>query len=210
MTRAVVFAIVLAAAGAPMAQAQVFGQFGDARTLALNGRVAGAFFQASESSIGVVGQLRMSFHPGVDFAFQGGISRLDVGDVTRSAIRLGTDVRLRIVEASLDLPVDIAVGGTLGVETADEFNLLSVGPTGVISHTLDLGGISTSPYLGVAVLFSRLDLGNFDQTDVSLGLRLGADFEFQPSLHALIELQPRFSDEFNDGFSFAAGVQTSF
>lgn len=210
MKRAWWLALVFVAVCAPAARGQVFGQFGDARTLALNGRVAGAFLQASESSLGVVGQLRMSFHPGVDFAFQGGISRLDVGDVTRSAIRLGADLRLRVVESSLDLPIDVAVGGTVGVETADEYNLLSVGPTAVASHTFDVNGMGLSPYFGAAVLFSRLDLGAFDQTDVSLGMRLGADFEFQPSLHALIELQPRFSDEFNDGFSVAAGIQTSF
>jgi hypothetical protein len=211
MKRALIlFALVLASLGAVPAHAQVFAQLGGATPVPMNARLAGVFLHLSENSSGALGQLRLSFHPGVDFGFQGGVSRVDVDGPSRTGIRMGADFRVQVAAASTDMPFDLSLGAGIGIETADEFTLLAVGPSVLGSRRLEFGGQPLTPYGGIAALFSRLDVGDLNQTDLGIAIRLGADYEIQQSLHVLLELQPRFSDDFNDNFSFSVGVQTSF
>ena len=75
------------------AGAQAFGQFTAAQTLPVNGHLAGGYIQSSSSQLGVLGQLRLSFYPGVDFGFQGGFSRHDYAGGDRTTLSLGTDLK---------------------------------------------------------------------------------------------------------------------
>lgn len=206
------FAAILAVAvlGAGTAHAQVFGQMGGARPLEMNGRRAGVMLQMGEQTLGLLGELRLSFYPGVDFGFQGGISRVDVGIGRRSAVRLGADFRTRLVQNTYEMPLDLALGGAIGIETADDYTLLSVAPVLQTSRTIELAGRPFTPYGGVSLLFSRLDVHGENQTDLGIGLALGASWEIQRDVHLVGELQPHFNDEFNDNFSALLGVQTAF
>ncbi len=202
--------LVVATLGAGSAHAQVFGQMGGARPLEMNGRRAGVVLQMGEQTLGLLGELRLSFYPGVDFGFQGGVSRVDVGIGRRSAIRLGADFRTRIAQSTPDMPLDLALGGAIGVETADEYTLMTVAPVLQVSRTFEFAGRPATPYGGISLLFSRLDVTGENQTDLGLGLALGASWEIQRDVHLLAELQPHFNDEFNDNFSALVGVQTAF
>ena len=55
-----------------LAWAQVFGQYTGANPLEPNQHLFGAYLHTSDSVLGAVGQLRLSFFPGIDFGFQGG------------------------------------------------------------------------------------------------------------------------------------------
>ena len=210
MKRVLLLALASVLAGSTAAHAQVFGQLGAAPPLAMNARQAGGFLQFSENSFGAVGQLRLSFHPGVDFGFQGGLSRVDFGEASRTAVRLGADFRAQVVHASEQLPLDLSLGGAVSVETADEYTLLTVGPSVAASRTLTAMDRPFTPYAGAMITFSRLDLSSTNQTDLGLSIRLGADLELQQDLHLLLELQPRISDDFTDGFTVVLGVQSAF
>ena len=117
-------------ASRPHAHAQVFGQYTPAEILPVNARLGGAYVNFSEDVVGALGQLRLSFYPNVDFGFQGGLARLDLRTTTKTSLRLGADVRFGVAKATAGRPVDVAVGGGLGVETSDNYSVFRIGPVG--------------------------------------------------------------------------------
>ena len=211
-------AAVLAAALVPAcpAGAQVYGQFTGAPLVPLNGHLFGTYFTASKDVIGGLAQLRLSFHPRVDFGFQGGLTRLDPGGgaAPRTTLRMGGDVRWRVSEVGPAPPTaraDVSAGASLGVETADQLKVISLGPSIVASRTLGgAGERGFIPYAGLALLFSSRDAFGVEDTDISLPLRLGVDARIAPELRIVAELQLFIADRYNDDVGLAAGVNLPF
>ena len=205
--------LVAALAIAVPARAQVFGQFTGAPTVPPNGHLFGAYLNASENVLGGLAQLRLSFYPNLDFGFQGGLSRLDPGGgiATRTTLRLGTDLRWQVAQANTAFPADIAVGAGLGVETADNFKVVTLGPSVVASRTTPMGsGGGIVPYAGLAFLFRSRDAFGIEDSDLSLPLRLGLEARFSPALGVAAELQLFIADSYNDHVGFAVGANLPF
>ena len=205
----------------PSAHAQVFGQYTPAGILPVNSRLGGAYVDFSENAVGLLAQLRLSFYPNVDFGFQGGLSRLDLETHSKetdtwqtsrkTSLRLATDVRFGVARASASQPVDLAVGGGLGVETSDNYTLLRLGPSVVASRSFTFSNnASVAPYAGLMLLFSSQSLGGESATDFSLPARLGAELRSIPGVSLTAEIQLRIADDFYDHTGFSAGVNLPF
>lgn len=193
------------------ATAQVFGQLASAEVLPLNGHQAGFYLNAGDNALGGLAQLRMSLYPGFDFGFQGGLQRVSWKNVDRTTLRLGGDLRTSVAHSGEGFPFDVAVGGGLGVETSDNYHILTLMPSGVVSHSYGVGrNGSISPYLGLGISFASVDAGTTRQTFLSLPLRLGADFRVMPGMSLAAELQIPIGDGFNDGFAVMTGVNLPF
>src|SRR5262249_1446166 len=112
----------------------------------------------------------------------------------------------QIATQSASFPVNVSAGGAIGVESADNFSLLSVGPQALASRTLDNAGQWVA-YGGASILFTRFDLGNnVTETDVSFQQRGGMEFRPNTDLRLLAEAQLAVSDEVRDDFSVTFGV----
>lgn len=207
----VVMLLVAGLAGATAAGAQVFGQYTPADVLAVNARQFGAYVDFSENTAGLMAQLRLSFYPNVDFGFQGGLSRLDLGSSTKTTLRLGSDLRVGVGRAGQRFPVDVAAGGALGVETTDNYTSIRLGPSLVVSREMPLsGGSSVVPYAGAMFCFNNVSVHGESDTDFSLPLRAGAELRAIPGVRIAAELQLRLGDDFDDDVAFAAGVNLPF
>lgn len=203
--------IVALCALAPRTEAQSYGQYGGADPLPVNGRMFGVYLNASDNVVGILSQLRLSFYPGVDFGFQGGFARYDLGSTNRTTLRLGGDLKGLITEASEQSPLDLAVGGHLGVEVGDNYNVLHIGPTLVGSHTFSMGeNGGVVPYGSLGLMFSRVSVGDADDSDFSFPLRIGVEVRTTPEFRFLAELQVNVGDDFNDDVGLAAGVNLPF
>ncbi len=209
--------IIIACAGlvlamaAPVARAQVFGQFTSAQPIALDSRLGGGYLSFSKSESELLGHLRLSFHPGVDFGFQGGASRVSVSNVNRTSIQLGGDVKVLVARVSPTFPLDLSIGGAIGVSSADDFTVLSVGPRLVMSRPVALAGNShLSPFAGAALLFSRSDLAAGNKTDASLPVRFGVEYAPGPDVRVVAALQVGVSDEIRDDLKFTLGANFPF
>ncbi len=205
-------ALLVAALGTAVpARAQVFGQYAGATPVPPNGHLFGAYLNVSENVVGGLAELRLSFYPNVDFGFQGGLTRLDPGGTidTRITLRLGVDLRWQVSQAGPAFPADVAVGGGLGVETADNFKVVSLGPSVVASRNLGDGG-GIVPYAGLAFLFRSRDAFGVEDSDLSLPLRLGLDARLTPAIRLVAELQLFIADSYSDHVGFAAGARLPF
>jgi hypothetical protein len=189
-------------------RAQVYGQFTGAETVPMGGHVFGAYLHASQDIFGLLGQLRLSFYPNVDFGFHGGITRIQFGSSDRTTLRLGGDVKFQVIKAGA---VDLSAGGAVGVETGDEISVLTIGPTMVASKTFPMGATGgITPYAGLGLLFSNVDVRSNQTTDFSVPFRFGSELKLSPELKLVAEIQLRANDEVNDDFSFLTGVNLPF
>ena len=210
MKRAFVAASIAVAVACGPAHANIFGQYVPAPPLPVNEHLFGAYLGASDDVVSLLAQLRLSFYPGVDFGFQGGLSRIDFGSDKRTALKLGGDLRFAVLRADAQLPIDLSLGGALGVESGDDYSILSLGPTAVASRTFKVGSSALSPYAGIVLQFSSIDVGPLDDTDFSIPLRLGAELAAAPGLRFCGELDLRLGDDFNDDLGFSVGVNLPF
>lgn len=202
---------LMLALSAHAAEAQVFGQFGAAPPIGMNTRLAGGFVSFSKSETEGLGQLRLSFYPGVDFGFQGGLSRVSVLGHNRTSIQLGGDLKAKLAKQTETFPIDLSVGGGIGVYSADDFTVLSVGPSIVASRTLALSnGTELAPYAGLSVLFSRSDAGSTTANDTATPLRLGAEYRPNVDVRFIAELQIGVSDDIRDDLKFTLGANFPF
>jgi hypothetical protein len=189
----------------------VFGQYTPAEILPVNARLGGAYVNFSRDVVGALGQLRLSFYPNVDFGFQGGLARLDLGTTTKTSLRLGADVRFGVAKAAAGRPVDIAVGAGLGVETSDKYSVFKIGPSVVASHTFPFSSSSSvAPYAGTMLCFTSWDVDPKTGTDFSVPVRLGADLRAIPGVRITTEFQLRLGDAFDDRTAFSAGINFPF
>ena len=103
------------------------------------------------------------------------------------------------------------MGGALSVETGDDYNILSLGPTAVFSRSFSMGnGGGITPYASVGFDFSNIDVPPTNETDLSVPVRGGAEFWVSPEIRFMAELQLQLSDSFRDDFGFSAGVNLPF
>lgn len=209
LAAALILAVLLAFA--PAAGAQVFGQFTGADVIAVNGHETGAYLVASDNVLGLLGQLRMSFYPGVDFGFQGGLSRLQYGNSDRTLVRLGGDFKIATARASESFPVDLALGGAIGIETSDNYHVLTIMPQAVASHAYPVGqSMSVTPYLGTGLSIRNVDAGPTKDNSLSVPLRLGADMRVMTGVRIAAELQLNIANSFGDNVGFLTGVNLPF
>jgi outer membrane protein with beta-barrel domain len=193
------------------AHAQSLGQFGGATTLPLMGRAFGTYVDASSHEVGFVSTLRLCFYPGVDFGFQGGIKRLDNLGVDRAALRLGTDFKVLAVRSGASMPVDVSIGGGLGVETGDNLSVLTIGPMAVASRAFPAGAAGAiEPYASVGISYTSIDAPGKDDTGLALPLRFGAEFRFAPDLRFVVELRQQVGTYYGDRGTFAIGTTFPF
>lgn len=205
------FLVLLAASLAPAAHAQVFGQYTPAEILPVNARLGGAYVNFSRDVVGALGQLRLSFYPNVDFGFQGGLARLDLGRTSKTSLRLGADLRFGVAKAAAGRPVDIAVGAGLGVETSDKYSVFKIGPSVVASHAFPFSSsASVSPYAGAMLCFTSWDVDPVSGTDLSVPVRLGAELRAIPGMRITAEFQLRLGDDLDDRTAFSAGINFPF
>ncbi|MBI5170306.1 MAG: hypothetical protein HZA61_12530 [Candidatus Eisenbacteria bacterium] len=205
-----VAAFALALAAQP-ACAQIFGQLTPAQPIPLDTRLGGGFLSFTKSESELLGQLRMSFHPGVDFGFQGGLSRVSVQNVNRTSVQLGGDVKAQVVRMGPTSPLDCSIGAAIGVNSADDFTVLSMGPTLVMSRTVRIDERAyVTPFAGAALLFSRSDLATGNKTDVAVPLRFGLEYTPLPDFRLLAALQVGVSDEIRDDLKLTLGANFPF
>lgn len=209
--RAIALAAALAACCPTASAAQTFGQFTGAEPLTVNSRLFGAYVVASDNVASLLAHLRLSFYPGMDFGFQGGLARQDFVTGDRTNVRLGTDLKVAVRTPSPEFPYAVSVGGALSVETGDDFTVLSVGPTASVSRNFSTGQqTQITPYLGIGFAFSNIDVGDSDESDFSIPVRLGAETGITPGVRLVTELQLHIADEFGDDFGFLGGVNLPF
>lgn len=206
---AVLGAALLALACPRPSAAQVTGQYTGAVPLAVDHRMAGAYVGLSGDMLQALGQLRLSYYPGFDFGFQGGFMHLDA-DHGHTCVVIGGDAKARIATHGPSQPFDIAAGGAIDLANASGYNLLGVGPLVVASHPARLHGAALTPYAGLALMFNRLDVGSFSNTDASLQLRLGTEYELNPDVRFVLELQFGASDPVGSGPKFILGTNLPF
>lgn len=196
---------------APTARAQTFGTFGGAEALPVNARLFGGYLHANDAVVGALAQLRLSFYPGVDFGFQGGIARTDGVDNDETTLRIGGDLKGQFAHAGEEGFLDMAVGGHLGVDIGDGYNVLRLGPTVIASRTLAMGEHGGFvPYASLGLTFTRISAGDFDDSDFSFPLRAGAEFRVNQAFRFLAELQVSLGDAIDDDIGLAAGVNLPF
>lgn len=200
------------ALGAAPARAQTFGTFTGAEPLPVNGRMVGIYLQTSENVAALVSQLRLSFYPGIDFGFAGGFARQDFGnDESRTNLRVGGDMKFAIKQPSEKWPFSMALDAALGIETGDDFTILTFGPKLVGSRAFATGeNSSITPYAAIGLLFSNVDIGANSDSDLSFPLHLGAVFKISPQVELNGELQLRIADSFNDDIGLSFGVNLPF
>jgi hypothetical protein len=203
-------AAALVLGGAPAARAQVWGQYSGAEAVPMNGHLFGAYLNASENDVGLAAQLRLSFYPSVDFGFMGGLDRVSYETEDRTILRLGTDLKVQARSVQNGAMLDLALGGALGVESGDDWQLITVGPQAVASRLLGGAEGGATLFVGAAFLFTNIDVGDNSSTDFSVPLRLGAEWRLVPGMRLTGELQVRISDDFNDDVSFALGTNLPF
>ena len=205
----VLFVTVLSLAVVSSAAAQVNGAFSEARVVPVDGHLGGVYLQFDQHSATLQGQLRLSFYDKLDFGFNGGLSRLNVNHVTRTSLRIGGDFRGQVATQGATSPVTLSLGAAIGVETADSFNQLSIGPQMTLSRTLDGAGRWTG-YGSVALLVSRNEspsaTGTTRFNDTSFPLRAGVEYHPNPDLRLLSEVQVGVSDEIRDDVALTLGV----
>jgi hypothetical protein len=206
--------VLLGLAVASPASAQVFGQFTGAEPVPPDGHLFGGYVHVSGNDAGLLAQLRLSFYPGIDFGFQGGFVRRDLAIGNRTPLRLGVDLKGKIHSSSDRIPVDVALGGALGVEAADDLTVVTVTPTIIGSHTFGGatggGGTAITPYGRLGFGISKFTLSGTEDTDFSVTIRAGAEFRMAQGLGIVVELQANMNDRINDDVALAGGVNVPF
>lgn len=205
----VLLVTVLSLAVVSSAAAQVNGAFSEARVVPVDGHLGGVYLQFDQHSATLQGQLRLSFYDKLDFGFNGGLSRLNVNHITRTSLRIGGDFRGQVATQGVQSPVTVSLGAAIGVETADSFNQLSIGPQLTLSRTIDGAGRWTG-YGSVALLVSRNEVpsttGTTRTNDTSFPMRVGVEYHPNPDLRLLSEVQVGVSDEIRDDIALTLGV----
>jgi hypothetical protein len=191
--------------------AQTFGQFTGGSIVPMNGKTLGGAAEISGDMFGLMGQLRLSFQPEMDFGFQGGLAFYDAGTSDQTAVRLGADFKARVAKQDAEFAVDITLGAALSVETADDMNVFRIGPSVVVSrHMPSFESTKMQPYLGMQLLFSRENVFDVSESGLMVPVHLGSEFRLGEGLKLLAEVQFRIGNDFGDDVAFTTGITTDF
>lgn len=193
------------------ASAQVFGQFTPAHPLAGGDNLFGVYLQFGDrADIGLLGQVRFTSSPKVNWGLQAGFADNDPGD---AAFEVGGDVRIGIHESDDDFPLDLAFDGAIGLTIADEVTILELGPQLHYSHRFDLedSDAALTPYgsLFLDINHASFDSdfpgqGDNDDTDLDLVARFGLEWEATRKIQIIGEV------EVGRGTNFSTGVNVPF
>jgi hypothetical protein len=190
-----------------VACAQVFGQWTTARILPVNGHSFGAQLELSEHVAALMGNLRLSFYPNVDFGFQGGFTRTQVEGSDIGTARLAADLKAGALRTSDGAPLDLAFGAFVGLESGDRLGRLVIGPSLVASRGLSVNGEERFiPYAGVQAKYTQFSFHESQRNDFSMPIRLGCQFPVVQGFRAIGEVQFRVGDEIDDHLAFGFGV----
>lgn len=190
------------------AQAQVFGQWTSARTLDVSAHSFGAQLELSRHVVGLLADLRLSLYPDVDFGFQGGFSRVQIEGSNIATARMGADFRFRAMRASETVPLDMAVGAFIGLESGDRLSRLVVGPSVVASRGITIRGKERMiPYLGLQARYTQFEYHDVQRDDFSLPIRIGSQFPIVQGFRASGEVQLRLGDDVDDHTAYGVGVE---
>jgi hypothetical protein len=205
-------ALTGALALAPLrSEAQTFSQYTGGSVVPMNGHTLGGAAEINGDMFAFMGQLRLSFQPEMDFGFHGGLAFYDQGASDQTAVRLGADFKARVAKQDAEFAVDVVVGAALSVETADDLNLLRVGPSVVVSRNWpSLDAPRAKPYLGMQLLFSREDVFDRSESGLMVPLHLGSEFRLGEGLKLCTEIQYKFGNDFGDDWAFTTGITTDF
>lgn len=190
---------------------QSLGQYTGASPLPMNGKAFGTYVDVSSHQVGFVTTLRLSFYPDVDFGFQGGIKRLDYADADGNALRLGTDFKIATQRVRNGWPVDLSFGGGLGVDTGDNYSVLTMGPMAVASRAYNAGQSgSIEPYASLGVAYASINTDGADDTGLQFPFRLGAEYRIAQDLRFTMEFQHYGGVHHGDRGAFAIGTTFAF
>ena len=191
--------------------AQTFGQFNGGSVVPMNGKTLGGYLEFSGDTKALMGQLRLSFQPEMDFGFHGGVALYDTQGGDETAVRLGADFKARVAKQDAEFAVDIVLGAALSVETADDVNLFRIGPSVVVSrHMPSFESTKMQPYLGMQMLFSRQNVFDVDESGLMVPVDLGSEFQLGESLKLVAQVQFRIGNDFGDDVAFTTGITTDF
>lgn len=191
--------------------AQTFGQYTGGSVVPMNGKTLGGYAEISGDTKGLMGQLRLSFQPEMDFGFHGGVALYDTDGGDQTSVRLGADFKARVAKQDAEFAVDVVLGAALSVETADDVNLFRIGPSVVVSrHMPSFESTSFQPYLGMQLLFSRENVFDEDDSGLLVPIHLGSEFRLGEGLKLLAEVQFRLGDNFGEDVVFTTGITTDF
>jgi len=190
-----------------VARAQVFGQWTTARILPVNGHSFGAQLELSDHVAALMGNLRLSFYPNVDFGFQGGVTRTQVEGSNIGTVRLAADLKAGALRTTGGAPLDLSFGAFVGLEAGDRLGRLVIGPSLVASRGVTMNGVERFiPYAGVQARYAQFSFHESQRNDFSLPLRLGCQFPVVQGFRAIGEVQFRAGDEIDDHFAYGFGV----
>ncbi len=193
------------------ARAQVFGQHIGAEVVPVNGHLFGGYIDASDNLVGLAAQLRLSFYPNVDFGFHGGLGRVSYPRHSdRAVLSLGTDFRFAVAKAGERSSFDMAVGGALGVESGDQHQAISLGPTLVASRAFGTPARGAAPFVGVGLRFSNSEVNDLRSNSLTVPVRGGVEWRVAADVRITAELQSRLGHDLHDAFAFSMGVNLPF
>jgi len=152
---------------------------------------------------GVLGQVRFTSSPRLDWGLQLGFS-----DIGSGAVLIGGDLRPHLGTASESMPLDSDADVAVGLEIGDNYTFIEVVPAIEASHRFPLSGSSQAltPYgsLGLDVNHVSVDNGGSDTNTDVVG-RVGVEWEAAAKLGVVGELG--FGTPAND---FILGVNVPF
>ena len=206
MRRLAMLAVLLSMVSAGAASANAFGQFIPANPLRGGDNMFGGYLLFGDrvgDDVGLLGQVRFSSSPKLDWGLQFGFAG---GDET--SVLLGGDLRPILHAADPDFPLDLAFDAGLGLSIADHITILEIVPAIEGSHRFDLEGSSSSltPYMSIGLDINHVSVEDFDDdTDMDVVARFGLEWEATRKFAIMAELG--VGDPAND---FILGVNVPF
>ena len=191
--------------------AQTFGMFTGGSVLPMNGKALTGAIEFSGDLFAPMGQLRLSFQPNMDFGFQGGLGFYNFDGNDQTSVRLGADFKAKVASQDAEFAVDIVLGAGIGIENADDLNVLRIGPSVVASRAIgSLEDPKARPFIGAQILFERDDIGDENESGIMVPFHLGSEFRLGQGLKLCGEFQFRVGNEFGDDWAFTTGITTDF
>ena len=201
------FAALALIAWPSVARSQVFGQWTTARILPVNGHSFGAQLELSDHVSALMGNLRLSFYPNVDFGFQGGVTRTQIEGSNIGTVRLAADLKAGALRTTNGAPLDLAFGAFVGLEAGDRLGRLVIGPSVVASRGFSTNGVERFiPYAGIQARYTQFSFHESQRNDFSLPIRLGCQFPVVQGFRAIGEVQFRVGDDIDDHLAYGFGV----
>jgi len=182
--------------------AQYSGQLSTASTTPEGTSKTGVYAGIYDHAIGLLGQYRYGVGAYTDIGFKLGVLDLDRGLNDNAGLDFAFDFKYKVMEKSLRDPFDLSLGGLGEVLVVNDFNIFSVGANAIGSYPVKLhNGRILEPYGRLNLRFQRVGVsGGHSNTDLEIGLNMGASFELNRTTKAIAELQ------FDDPFAFFLGV----